>query len=135
MYLIEPIHNWHKSTIDARGSDTPLLAASILAVILRLFNRFLLIFLTKMPSYVSNIMKNNVLINESPLNDIDAKSNFHSYGYDYPKNWYSHIPRTISTYLDRSCIGFLAQVSGHTMLRKREIKIALLNMISTLSYI
>ena len=32
------------------------------------------------------------------------------------------------TYLDRSCIGFLTQVSGHTVLRKREIKIAVLNV-------
>ena len=39
------------------------------------------------------------------------------------------------TYVDRSCIGFLTKVSGQTMLRKREIKIALLNMISTLCYI
>ena len=38
------------------------------------------------------------------------------------------------TYLDRSCIGFLTQMSGHTMLRNREIKIALLNMTSTLCY-
>ena len=36
------------------------------------------------------------------------------------------------TYLDISCIGFLTQASGHTMLRKREIKIALLNVTSTL---
>ena len=36
------------------------------------------------------------------------------------------------TYLDRSCICFLTQVSGHTMLRKREIEIALLNVTSTL---
>ena len=32
------------------------------------------------------------------------------------------------TYLDRSGIGFLTQVSGHTVLRKREIKIAVLNV-------
>ena len=36
------------------------------------------------------------------------------------------------TYLDISCISFLTQVSGHTMLRKREIKITLLNVTSTL---
>ena len=39
------------------------------------------------------------------------------------------------TYLDISCIGFLTQVRGHTMLRKREIKIALLNVSSALCYI
>ena len=39
------------------------------------------------------------------------------------------------TYLDISCIGFWHQVSGHTMLRKREMKMALLNMISTQCYI
>ena len=39
------------------------------------------------------------------------------------------------TYLDRSCIGFLTQVSGHTVLRKREIKITVLNVTSTLCYI
>ena len=27
------------------------------------------------------------------------------------------------TYLDRSCIGFFTQVSGHTKLRKRELKL------------
>ena len=32
------------------------------------------------------------------------------------------------TYLDRSCIGFLTPVSGHTVLRKREIKMAVLNV-------
>ena len=39
------------------------------------------------------------------------------------------------TYLDRSCIGFLIQVSGHIMLRKRENKIALFNVTSALCYI
>ena len=41
------------------------------------------------------------------------------------------------TYLYIFCIllGFLSQVSGQTMLRKREIKIALLNVTSTLCYI
>ena len=39
------------------------------------------------------------------------------------------------TCLDRSCKGFLTQVSGHTMLRKRDIKIAFLNVFSTLYYI
>ena len=40
-----------KSTVDARESDTTFLAT--LAVILRLFHRPRLIFLTKMLSYVS----------------------------------------------------------------------------------
>ena len=39
------------------------------------------------------------------------------------------------TYLDRSCIGFSSQVSGHTMLSNREIKIALLNKTSPLCFI
>ena len=39
------------------------------------------------------------------------------------------------SYLDSSCKGFLTQVSGHTKLRKLEIKIASLYMISTLCYI
>ena len=39
------------------------------------------------------------------------------------------------TYLDRSCNGFLTQVSGYTVLRKREIRIALLNVTSNLCYI
>ena len=39
------------------------------------------------------------------------------------------------TYLDRPCIGFLTQVSGQTMLRKREIEFELLNVTSSLFYI
>ena len=69
--------------IDCRGSDTPLLATFILAVTLRLCHHSRLIFPTKMFSYVSNMMKNHALMNKNPLNAIDAKSNFHSYGYDY----------------------------------------------------
>ena len=41
-----------QSTVDARESDTPLLAVSIQEVILRLCYRSRLIFLIKMPSYV-----------------------------------------------------------------------------------
>ena len=52
MYQFEPDP---QSTVDAKGSDTPLLTVSVLAVILRLFYRCRLIFLTKMPSYVSYI--------------------------------------------------------------------------------
>ena len=68
-------------------------------------------------------------MNENPLNAIDAKSNFHSYGYDYSKIGVVMFKGLFFTYFDRSFIGFLTQVSGHTMLGKREIKIALLNMV------
>ena len=57
MYQFEPDPH---STIDARGSGTALLVSFILAVILRLNYRSRIIFLTKMPSYVSNMMKNNI---------------------------------------------------------------------------
>ena len=50
MYQFEPNP---QSTVDARGLNAPLLAVSILAVIFRLFHRSRLIFLTKMPSFVS----------------------------------------------------------------------------------
>ena len=40
-----------------------------------------------------------------------------------------------NTYLDRSCKGFLTQVSRYTMLSKSEIKMTLLNVTSTLCYI
>ena len=54
MYQFEPNP---QSTIDARGSDTPLLASYILVVLLRLFYRSELIFLAKMHSCVSKRMK------------------------------------------------------------------------------
>ena len=57
MYQFDPNP---QSTVDAMGSDTPLLAVSILAVILRLFYRSRLIFLAKMPSYVSYMMKKHL---------------------------------------------------------------------------
>ena len=53
MYQLEPNP---QLTIDAMGSDT----VSILAVILRLFHRSWLIFLTEMPSDVSYMMKNHL---------------------------------------------------------------------------
>ena len=59
MYQFEPNP---QSTVDAKGSDT--LAVSILAVISRLFHRPRLIFLTKMPPYVSYTMKTLECINE-----------------------------------------------------------------------
>ena len=74
-------------------------------------------------------------MNENPLNAIHAKSHFHPYGYFYSKIGVVLFQGPFFTYLDISCIGFLTQVSGHTMLRKREIKIAVLNVTSTLCYI
>ena len=113
------VHNLHSMP---GGSDMPFLAASILAVILRLFYSSRLIFLRKRSSYVSHMMKNHVWMNENPLNAIDAKSYFHSYGYDYSKIGAVMFKGQFFTYLGRSCMGFLSQVRGHTILRKRENK-------------
>ena len=76
-------------------------------------------------------------MNENPLNAINAKSHFHPYDMVIItlKMGVVMFQGPFFTYLERSCIGFLTQVSGHTMLRKREIKIALLNVTSTLYYI
>ena len=71
-------------------------------------------------------------MNENFLNAINAKSHFHPYGYYSSKIGVVMFQGPFLTYFDISCIGFLTQVSGHTMLRKREIKITLLNVTSTL---
>ena len=86
----------------------------------RLFYRFRLIILTKMLFYVSNMIKNHVLMNNNPPNAKDVKSNFRSYGHDHPKIWVAMFQGPFFTYLDRSFIGVLTQVSGHAMLRKHE---------------
>ena len=73
-------------------------------------------------------------MNEHPQNAINAKSHFHPYGY-YNITLQIGVVMfkgPVFTYLNRSCIGFLTQVSGHTMLRKCEIKIAVLIVILTL---
>ena len=68
-------------------------------------------------------------MNENPLK---ATLNFHSYGYDNLKIVVVKFQGLFFTYLDRPCMDFVTQASGYTILRKREIKIALLKMISTL---
>ena len=92
--------NWAKSNTYNRcqGSDTPLLTAFILVVILRLFYRSWLIFLTKMPSYVLN-MKKNPCINEQKSPKCKIKFPFiwlwllWKLGYSCSKDHFSNIPQ------------------------------------------
>ena len=101
-----------QSAVDARESDTPFLAAPILAVILRLFHRSRLIFLTKMLSYVSYMIKNTYKWTKIPWTLKNANSYFHLYGYYYSTNWGSHVPRTffLHTSIDLATVSWLKWV-------------------------
>ena len=79
-----------------------------------------------MPYGVSKMMNNYTLMNEYPdthMAMITVKSGIVMFQGPF------------FTYLVRSCIRFLTQLIGQTMLRKCEIKIPLLNIISILCYI
>ena len=71
-------------------------------------------------------------MNRNLIKAIDAKSNPIHMGMIALKIGGVMFQGPFFTYFDRSCIGFLTQVKRHNMLRKREIKVALLKMISTL---